>query len=326
MKLLSTAVDEFLSSYKVARRSENTIIGYQRDLRPLVALAGVIAGKTVSAFTESLVREFFKASEAQKLSIATLMRRRVAVRQFSLWGQRERLWHDHPGLSAPNYQRPKRLPKPFKIDERPRLEALELNLEDRTLRAVLIHTGCRVGEIVRITLGDITLDPRGAKGRIRVLGKGNKERDVPIHPDLDAALREYIHEYASAATTGDGPTLRVVRPAPPPSTYLFRRATGHPWTEHMIWERVKKWGQLADIVGRAHPHRFRHTFATQLCEQDVDVRKVQRLLGHASLDQTMVYTEIASDELERAILQGRPSTRRLSEEINRPESRRVQEG
>ena len=282
---LSTAVQEFLDTYRDAKRSPRTVAGYAKDLRGLIALAHVEASDQVPAFTEALVAAYFAAARRKGLHTNTLLRHRAAFNQFAAWGLRRRLWTENPMLNAPEYKRPKRLPRPFSIAERAALLALALPPAEELLRAILYHTGLRESAICGLRLGDLALGDGGRPGTLRAVSKGDKEQVIPIIPELDAILRGHLKALADRDSG---------RP-------LLARPSGAPWTGAMVRRRVRLWGEAAGVP-HCLPHRWRHTYGTRLFERKADPRAAQRLMGHQSITTTMLYTEVVDREVEAAAL------------------------
>lgn len=195
-------------------------------------------------------------------------------------------------LDVPIVAYPKTLPRPFSPEERNALMALELPLIEIALRAVLYHTGLRDAAICAIRLRDLhgpeaLTDGRKIPARVRTVGKGNKESVKALHPKAWAAIEAYVERRAREDRVPEAP--------------LFAKRDGSAWTPRMIQQRVHAWG-VAAKVDPCVPHRFRHTFATNLLEQTNDVRLVQEALDHASLATTQIYTLVVNSRLEAAML------------------------
>lgn len=307
---LSQAIEEFLRDCARNQKSRETQTAYRSDLKVLAALAMVHARDSVLCFTSALVTEYFLALSEKGLGMATLHRRRATINEFSRWGMRKRLWAHDPMSEAPTIKRPKTLPRPFDELQRDRIFALDLPLVERALRAVLYYTGLRVTPICGIRLDDLSFSKvliGGLEwpGSVRTVGKGNKPHVVPMHPDLREILLAYVRE-----------THQLVLPRPHPKSYLFRQASGTPWTRRMVERRTKRWGDCGDLVGHTQgascsacaqvpacePHRFRHTFATDLLKAGTDIRVIQALLAHADLSTTATYTKVVDQQSLGAVL------------------------
>lgn len=288
---LSTAKDEFLSDCRLRGLSNQTIISYRSDLELLVGLAAVHAADNLVCFTPALVRQYFLALMNKGLSAATLHRRRASVSEFAKWCLLRRLVADHPMAETPQIKRPRRLPRPFGHEARARLDALPLDVEESLVRGLLFHAGLRVSEVCALRVGDVELGDHEGAGSIRVHGKGNKERVVPVNADLWHWLRDYM--LARADLRGDQ--------AGRLQAFLLARTGGRPWTRKMVARRTRKWGAALKLDEKVTPHRFRHVFATRLLEEGADLREVQELLGHEDISTTAGYTHVVPERLRSAV-------------------------
>ncbi|MFK7993723.1 MAG: site-specific tyrosine recombinase XerD [Granulosicoccus sp.] len=209
-----------------------------------------------------------------------------ALRQFYAWAVRENLRADNPAglIRSPSIGRP--LPK---ILTESQVQALldapvvsdDLGLRDRAMLEVLYGCGLRVSELVGLTVDQVNLD----QGVIRVWGKGQKERLVPMG---DLALL-WVEKY-----------IRLARPAllRGVSSDLFLSLRGKAMTRQTFWHRIRHHGIVGGIEQELSPHTLRHAFATHLVNHDADLRVVQMLLGHSSLSTTQIYTHVATERLK----------------------------
>ena len=273
---LSKAVNDFLNSMRPSA-APDTIRAYESDLSLLVALARTQGQDSVFAFTAELANTYFLNQSKRGLAMITLHRYQTSLRAFARWGMSQRLWIRNPMDEVPMIRKPKRLPRPFKREERERLLALDLPLIEQVIRGVLYFTGLRVGPVSRIRLRDIEIHPETGRGTIRTIGKGRKEHVVPIPRELGLLLQGYLE--------GQVPRL-----------FLFQTRDGKAWDRRAIERIVRRWGERAEVPGCV-PHRFRHTYATMLFERGGDPRKIQHLLAHADISTTMLYTEVVADDL-----------------------------
>lgn len=294
---LSTAVRDFILDARLRGLAKTTLQNYESDLTLLVSLAHVKATDAVLAFSPDLVRDFFLALSAKDLKMSTLHRRRASVSEFAKWGLRKRLWALDPMADTPPIKRPKYLPRPYRLEERDRLMGLALPLREQALRAVLYYTALRATPIGRIRLGDVsfatvTIDGMTWPGSIRSVGKGDQAHVAPMHPDLHAVLYDYVLSLRDLDRRD----------------FLFGRYPTKPLKRRTLETITHRWGALADVAD-CLPHRFRHTCATDLLRAKIDIRVIQRLLGHASVETTMIYTEVVDPQVADAVL-ALPSFRR----------------
>ncbi len=282
---LTTAVRDFVRDSRISL-SRSTLDKYEAILDDFLGTAKRLTNDNVLAFTPEAVTEYFRDPARQRLAPATLRCARAAIATFAKWGLRKRLWIQDPMIDAPKIRRPEHLPRPFTPDERMRLLALPLPQVERVIRTLLDQTGCRVGELCALQVRDVILGDRaGADASVRLTGKRQKTRVVPLLPEGAGLLFDWI----STRTNLDGE-----RP-------LFLRAEGAPWTPTMVERRTRQWGCAAGVA-HCHPHRFRHTLATRLLERCGDLRLVQEALGHKSVATTEVYTHVTPARLRTAML------------------------
>ena len=288
---LSTAVDQYLADCRIRGLSAQTLTGYRSDLGLLVSLASVDAADSVLAFTPDLARAYFLRLSGKNLSMGTLHRRRSCLSEFAKWGRKRRYWLESPMDDLPTIKRPKHLPRPFSRAELEALMALTLPLRERVLRCLLFYTGLRVTPICGLRFSDLSFSAMTfanglqVPGSLRAVSKGRKASVKPMHPDLYALLQDY----ALQALTEDR------------RAFLFAHASGRPWTRKSAVRVTHRWGTAAGVTD-CLPHRFRHTFATELLEQGADIRLVQLLLDHEDLSSTAVYTKVRDERTAGAVM------------------------
>jgi site-specific recombinase XerD len=276
---LSRAIHDFILDLRTEGKAKATITAYESDLMMLLGLAGVHGGNTVLSFTPELVRDYFRALSRRDLEMATLRRRKASISTFSKWGLHRRLWATDPVLDAPKFRKPKSLPRPYTREEHARLMALELPDEERVLRGLLYYAGLRISEALNLRLLDAVLGDDDRPGFVRVRGKGQKDRVVPMFPELRAILYDYF----------------LARPTLQTSAFVIA-THDQPWTRKVAGRRTHQWGAAAR-VDNCIPHRFRHTCATHLHEAGWDIRDIQEFLGHADITTTVIYTKVTSKRL-----------------------------
>jgi integrase/recombinase XerD len=268
--------------------AQSTLSSYRRDLGQWAAWMerrGSSLLQAERADVEAFLGEQFRA-KAKATSIA---RRLSSVRRFyGLQLQQGSLRAD-PTLRVKAPKLPRRLPKNL---SEAKVEALlaapdtktTLGLRDRAMLETLYATGLRVSELVGLTLPQVSLD----MGVVRVLGKGSKERLVPLGEEAIAWLKRYLAEVR--------PTLA----GHAKSTGMFLTMRGGPLTRQAFWALIKRLGGRAGIpAATLSPHVLRHAFATHLLNHGADLRVVQLLLGHADIATTTIYTHVARERLKR---------------------------
>lgn len=302
---LGRAVDRFVAHLARERRaSPNTVAAYRRDLAQLVAFArekrrGDLDPKCLDVlllrgWLGQIARTHAPASIARKIGAA-----RALLRWLLRHGEVE--VNAAALLSLPKVRRP--LPTFLDVDaakevvESPDADTAE-GLRDQALLEVLYGGGLRVSELCGLDIGRLELDEPAST--VRVVGKGDKERVVPLGSAATAALRRYLARRTE---------LLAGRPE---SGALFLSRRGRRLGVRWVQRLVSRYGALG--AGRAdlHPHALRHTYATHLLDGGADLRSIQRLLGHASLSTTQRYTHVSIDHLVRVYDQAHPLARALA--------------
>jgi integrase/recombinase XerD len=279
-------VDRFLDSLWLEDGlARNTLAAYRRDLEGLGRWLALRETTLVTAGEADLAAYF--ASQHAATRAATANRRLTVLRRFYRWVLRERLSATDPTLRLHAARRTARFP--VTISEA-QVEALlaapdvatALGLRDRAMFEVLYAAGLRVSELVGLKLGELSL----TEGLVRVVGKGSKERIVPLGEEA----RAWVERYLAVARPG----LLAGRVAD--AVFVTQRAA--PMTRQMFWILVKRYAAKADIRAPLSPHGLRHAFATHLLNHGADLRVVQLLLGHADISTTQIYTHVARARLK----------------------------
>jgi len=295
------------------RLAARTVTTYSRDLH---ALAEFVRGKKLPADARKIdvmVLRGFLASLFRGNAAPTLARKISAIRAFYRYLTRRGIAKDNPaaGLRSPKVQKP--LPKfltiddAFRVVEAPgedRSRPDPLRARDRAMLEMLYGCGVRVSELVGITLDRVDLEAREA----RVMGKGSKERLVPIGGAALAALTDYLVMR---------PQLRSTRTTHQDPHALFLGRNGTPLTARQVQNVVRRYGALGAGRGDLHPHALRHTCATHLLDAGADLRGIQELLGHSSLSTTQRYTHVSVDRLMEVYDKAHPLAHVSSEDEDR---------
>lgn len=261
----------------------NSLAAYRRDLQQLAAQSG---GRDLLALGEVELQRYFAATfTASRASTAN--RRLATLRRFYRWALREGMIDRDPTVRLVGAKAPPRFPKSLTEEQ---VEALlaapeaesDLGLRDRAMLELLYATGLRVSELVGLKLVEVSL----AEGLVRVTGKGQKERVVPLGEEA----RLWLERYAGRAR----PALLKGRSA----DELFITRQGKPMSRQMFWKLIRRYALQADIRAPLSPHGLRHAFATHLLNHGADLRVVQMLLGHADISTTQIYTHVARERLQ----------------------------
>jgi integrase/recombinase XerC len=281
------------------RMSPHTVTNYHRDLRALEAFRHARRLADWDALDAGLVRTFVASLHQRGLSGRSIARTLSAVRSFYRYLLREGLARRNPaaGVTAP--KAPKRLPQTLTADQAARLvdfkSGTDLETRDRALLELLYSSGLRLSELVRLDVHDVDL----ADETVRVTGKGNKTRIVPVGRHAREAIQAWIKPRAAFTPAGEAA--------------LFVSKQGRRLGARAVQNLLRVWAQRRGIEVPVHPHMLRHSFASHLLESSGDLRAVQELLGHANLSTTQIYTHLDFQHLARVYDQAHPRARRKPE-------------
>ena len=306
---VASQIERFLDHLRVERGlSANTVVSYRRDLRRYarflqrrrIADAARVDRNLVSAFVAHVSRSTH--GEGRPYRATSIARALSSVRSFHRFLVREGEAPDDPTAGVVRPRLPRTLPRPLSVADVTRLleEPRPVDakgLRDRALLETMYGAGLRVSELVGLDVDDVDLED----GSVRVLGKGGKERDVP----LGRFAREAIAAYLSRAR----PELATTRSR---SALFLNRRDGGRLSRQACWNAIREHAGAAGVESRVTPHTLRHSFATHLLEGGADVRVVQELLGHASVATTQVYTLVTKEHLREVYFTAHPRARRTN--------------
>ncbi len=290
-------VEQFLDYLEVERGvSPNTLAAYATDLSQFHAfLKEERSFQRWADVRRDDVMAFLLYLKERKYATSTITRRISAIRSFFAFLVQEGKVRQDPteGIELPTVAR--RLPRVLSMEEMDDLLELParsnspIALRDRAMLELAYATGLRVSELVELKLGDFNL----STGEVRIRGKGNRERIVPLSETAAQALKEYLELGRP----------HLARNAEQMNLFLNRR--GRPMTRQGFWLMLKKYAEelgLDDVT----PHTLRHTFATHTLRRKADLRSVQAMLGHASIATTQIYTQLATEQLHEAYEEAHP--------------------
>ncbi len=288
-------IDAFLEHLLVERGlSPHTVDGYARDLERFRAfLSG--RGTDVGSATGRDVVAFLKAEKKRGLSSRTLARRVSALRGLYRFLEREGMAASNPVVRLDTPRVWRTLPRTLTPDEAGALVEAPSggdprSLRDRAILEMLYGTGLRVSEVCGLTFDQVVLDV----GYVRTVGKGSKERVVPLGDRARQALEAYLEH--------GRPLLARGRRSP----YVFLNRSGNRLSRQGVWKIVKAWCSQAGVSPDTSPHTLRHSFATHLLEGGADLRSVQMMLGHADLATTQIYTHVTRQRLRDLVRRHHP--------------------
>ncbi len=278
----------FLAYLKVERGlADNTISAYERDLRQFLNyLQDETSGKTLQEVRRPLLTIYLLYLQKEGFAPASIARKEAALKAFYRYLAAEGIIGENPARLLNSPRQGQSLPDILSEKEveillqQPRGVSPQA-LRDRAILEVLYATGLRVSELVALDRKDLNLE----LGYVRCLGKGDKERIVPLGQKAIRAAKSY---------------LRSGRPQlvhPPEGEAFFLNLRGKRITRQAVWQILKKYAQRAAIDKSISPHTLRHSFATHLLDHGADLRVVQELLGHVSITTTQIYTHVSNKRL-----------------------------
>ncbi|UOA27490.1 tyrosine recombinase [Pseudosulfitobacter sp. DSM 107133] len=306
---MSAETDRWISTFIEAQAAElgaaqNTLLAYGRDLKDFAAWA-TRQGRTFDTVKQADIEAYLVYCDEQGLAKSTRARRLSSIKQMYRFAFEEGWRAENPAIQISGPGQDKRLPKTLDIAEVDRLlEAARSsgrNAADSTrntcLMELLYATGMRVSELVGLPVSAARGDPR----MLLILGKGGKERIVPLSPPARAALTDWLKTRDQAEEAGKAR-------GKPASRFLFpsRGVAGH-LTRHRFYLMIKEFAVAGGVSPeKVTPHTLRHAFATHLLAGGADLRSIQALLGHADVATTEIYTHVLDARLTELVLEHHP--------------------
>jgi integrase/recombinase XerD len=268
--------------------SRNTLDAYGRDVRRFLDFLEKSGIGGLEDVAKLDVLSFMIAARKQGLSERSAARLQTTLRNLYRFLVREKFITENPLDALESPKLTKKLP--YVLSEHDVELLLDLvdpstlrGLRDKAMLEMLYATGLRVSELVTLRLDQLSLEV----GCVRVLGKGDKERVVPIGEVAQGFLRIYLHDGRS----------RILKNRISP--YVFVNARGGGLSRQAFWKIIKRYGTLSGIGGRLTPHTLRHCFASHLLDRGADLRSVQTLLGHVDISTTQIYTHVSRERLKK---------------------------
>ncbi len=283
------------------RASPHTLRAYGDDVSTFLGfqaghVGGTISDKTLAKLSPADIRAFITARRSEGLGAGGVQRALAAIRSFYKFLAREGILENAAARSIRTPRVRRALPRPLSVDDAQRAidEAGEHDVEwlgarDAALLTLLYGAGLRISEALGLKRGDIPLGET-----LTVLGKGRKERSVPVLPLLNETLEAYVGKIPFTGA---------------PSSPLFLSRRGHPMSAREAQGLMQKLRGRLGLPERATPHALRHSFATHILQGGGDLRSVQELLGHASLSTTQIYTAIDTRQLLETYAKAHPRGR-----------------
>lgn len=300
---MKSYIDLFINYIKNERRySDNTIKSYQRDLSDLETFLSSSGEAEIKKLTYQDMRLFLAYLNEQKLKSTSIARKISSARSFFTYLLEQGEIETDPMQLIHYKVKKQRLPEFFYEEEMNQLLEISATIESKTqlrdqaIIELLYSSGLRVSEICNLKLSQYNKTVQ----LLRVIGKGNKERIVPMGDKavqiLDLYLKEWRPQYQNNLS----------------QAAIFIHEKGMPLTPYHIRKILEKINQQSSINTKIYPHKIRHTFATHLLNHGADMRSVQEMLGHENLSTTQIYTHLSNNQKRQAYLDAHPRARRTT--------------
>lgn len=281
-------IEAFLNYLSVERGlAKNTIVSYRDDLNSYVAFLSGCHVDSLSKITKNDIINFMLSQKDKGIAVNSVARRLAAIRMFHRFLARERIIKNDPSALIDSPKLWKKIPDVLSLNEVESLIAQpdirdRQGIRDRAILETLYATGMRVSEAVNLKLDNVNL----GIGFLRCIGKGNKERVIPLGKKAIVGIKRYLE--------ASRPHLLGKREC----ETLFLSRFGKKISRQSFWKIIKRYARAARIKKPIKPHTLRHSFATHLLERGADLRSVQEMLGHSNISTTQIYTHINKERLK----------------------------
>jgi integrase/recombinase XerD len=285
---LEADIRTFISYLRVEKGlSDNTIQSYRRDMGKFSEFAGRRKLDTPGIRRTDVV-DFLAMLYRKGLDSRSVARHLVTIRHFFRFSLLEGFIKDDPAATIESPKFRQSLPSFLNVEEvnhllaQPDLSSIA-GLRDKAMIELMYSTGLRVSELVGIRVGDVQMEA----GCLRCIGKGNKERLVPVGKKALGIVEEYLKQ-SRPELLGDGS-----------SAFMFINKKGRPMSRIAFWKLLSEYGRKAGLRKALTPHMLRHSFATHLLDRGADLRSVQMMLGHSDISTTQIYTHVVEERLKQ---------------------------
>jgi integrase/recombinase XerD len=288
---ISALISSFLMHVRIEKGlSANTISAYKRDLQKFEEFARKRKLTLEGVGRDDLV-DFLAGLYRQKLESRTVARQLVTLRNFFRFAQVQGLICEDPSINLESPKIRRHLPGYLRLEEVEKLleqpdSKTPTGLRDRAMLEVLYSTGLRVSELIGLGVSDLDVKV----GCVRCIGKGDKERIVPVGKKALNTVDKYLRD-------GRPQLLRTAKASSGPALFVNRR--GVALSRVGVWKILSAYGRRAGLRVALTPHMLRHSFATHLLERGADLRSVQLMLGHADISTTQIYTHVVEERLKQ---------------------------
>lgn len=300
--MLKEEINSFLNYLTVEKGfSDNTVAAYRNDLSGLASFAGEAASKqglvpSWNSFGRQDILSYLLYLNERSYVPTTRARKVAAARSFFKFLVAEGIIKENPTQNVKSPIVGRSLPKPISVSqvrallEQPTKRSTPDAKRDAAMLQLLYAGGMRVSELVSLNLKDVNTEV----GDVRCLGKGHKERLIPIHRQAASAIEEYVKEARPHLVRNDQEKA------------LFVNRRGERLTRQGFWQILKEYAKAAGLESSVTPHTLRHSFATHMLSGGADLRAVQELLGHANISTTQVYTHLTTEHIRRSYERSHP--------------------
>lgn len=292
------AIDDFLLYLAQEKRmSPHTVNNYQRDLKQFTIYCEQLALPVWSLLKSSHIRQFISQLHRQGLASRSIQRSLSAMRSFYRYLIREGLADNNPAQAVQAPKGEKRLPSTLDVDQMSGLldgtsQDTMIGCRDRAMMELFYSSGLRLAELAALDLRDVDFGSQ----LVHVLGKGNKQRIVPVGTQAIRALQSWLSQRDELGFFEQ--------------SALFLTKQGKRLGVRSIQKRLNYWGKKQGISDKVHPHRLRHAFASHMLEASGDLRAVQELLGHADISTTQIYTHVDFQHLAKVYDEAHPRAKK----------------
>ena len=299
MNKLQEDVEDYLRYSQIERGlSDNTIFAYRQDLMDFLAFLkkeGLDSWPTKAVDIDAFLAEQRDLNKAT----SSISRMISSLRKFYQWLVRQSIQKINPMLEIDSPKKEHRLPVALSVDEVTKLldqpdVTKKLGMRDRALLETLYATGIRVSELINLKFSDLHEELK----LLKVLGKGSKERLIPISDVAISWIKSYQEKVRDPLLLKSGKYTDTI----------FLNNRGGALTRQAVWQIIKRYCQMAGIRKNVTPHTLRHTFATHLLENGADLRVVQEILGHSDISTTQIYTNLSQQHILQVYAKTHPRT------------------
>ncbi len=285
---MDTHFQDYLTMLRVERNlSPRTLEAYQRDLKQYLSFIVDKDIISLSNISQMHIREYIRSLNEKGLAASSIARIFSSIRSYHKFLSAENYVNENPTLILTSPKAPKKLPHVLMEEEISTIinavvETFQYSKRDKAIIEMLYSCGLRVSELCALSLNNLYLND----DMIRIMGKGSKERLLPVGGRAKNFLNDYLIHCRPGIQKDKG------------SSSVFLSRNGNPLTRAMINNILRKWSQVAGISKSVSPHTLRHSFATHLLEGGADLRFVQALLGHSDISTTQIYTHLDKHHLK----------------------------